>query len=128
EQVADSAVDANGALGGAHQPGDELEQRRLAGTVAADDGDLLAARDPQIHRGERLVFGVIARAGRAHAEHSQEPVERLLIQTVDLARALQRHRGRPRDAGSSLTHGLRTSATTDGRTFRTRSPRSRTLR
>ena len=43
---------------GNHQPGDDLQHRRLAGAVAADDGDLFATTDREIDVVERLMLRV----------------------------------------------------------------------
>ena len=45
EQRADPAADRDAALGGLDDPGDQAQQRRLAGAVAADKADRLAGLD-----------------------------------------------------------------------------------
>ncbi len=62
----DTAVDGYGAGGGLVEPADAVEQRGLAGSRAADEGDELAARD----RERDVTQGVhLARRGGIRAPH-----------------------------------------------------------
>ena len=70
EQRGDAAVDLDRARGGLQRAADDLQQRRLARAVAADDADRLAAphleRDA-VQRREIAVVAASARARRAAA-------------------------------------------------------------
>jgi hypothetical protein len=65
EAVDPPVVQTNGAAGRLLQPDDDLQERALAGSVGADDGDDVAVVDP-----ERDV-----RDGRETAEPLRDPVD-----------------------------------------------------
>ena len=54
---------------GLHEAGDDLEQRRLARAVGAEDGEALAAVDREIDRGERLDPGTVLVPDAGQTEH-----------------------------------------------------------
>jgi len=59
------AVEGDRTLFGSLEPGEQPQQRALAAATAADDGDELARRDPQIDAGEHRALAVaLAQAGR----------------------------------------------------------------
>src|SRR6187401_52506 len=66
-------------------PRNQLQQRALAGAVAADEGDLFTATDVERHAIERGVLGVDVGPISEQAEHVEESVRRSSIQTIDLA-------------------------------------------
>ena len=67
EQRADPAADGDAALGRLDDPGDQAQQRRLAGAVPADEPDRLARLDRERDVAQRQD---VARLG-APAEHEQ---------------------------------------------------------
>jgi Na+-translocating ferredoxin:NAD+ oxidoreductase RnfC subunit len=66
------AVDADLARGGAIQPADQIEERRLPGSRGPDDGDHLAARDLEIDGFERsdLALAVVDLGNTCQRNHS----------------------------------------------------------
>src|SRR5439155_18153071 len=113
---------------GLHQAGDDLEHRRLAGAVSADDGDALASADLEIDVPQRFVLAVVALAGRTQAEQIEEAIRRLLVQPIDLAHRLEPDDRPGRERLRPFTHNRRTRETSGGRTCRpTPTPRHKPL-
>ena len=90
EDGRDAAVRRHAAGGGLQRAADDLQQRRLAGAVAADDADGLAAPDVEADVGERREFPVIL--ALAAGEELLQPVARRRVEAVVLRRPLRRGR------------------------------------
>src|SRR5262249_48247048 len=71
------------------QPGDELQQRRLACAISADNRYFLAAPYDEIDRSQGLVLGVVLRSRRADANKVEKAVRGLLIEPVHLPNAVE---------------------------------------
>ena len=104
---------------GLDHAGHEFEERALAGAVAADDGDLLAAPDVERHAVERRVLACTHRAGRRACRTCRESgsagslIRRYTLRQVPRANgtdsALIRARQRLRLRGVGQTAGARTA-------------------
>src|SRR5262249_2476358 len=90
EQAADAAMDLGAARRRRRDAREDLQQGALAGAVAADDADRLAARDLEAHVAQRPQFLVVAAAERA----AQPARERALFAE---AVALRQAEGADRD-------------------------------
>ena len=88
-----AAVEPDRAGVGPVEPGDEIEQRRLAGAVRADDADELALGDVEI---DAIDGGQAAEAPRQPAQRMHATVRLLRHQTVP-----SRPCGRNRTSSSS---------------------------
>ena len=65
EQAGDLAADVDRALGRAHDPRQDLEQRALAGAVRPDDGERLAVAQLERSRGAAPRTAPAGGAGRS---------------------------------------------------------------
>src|SRR5262249_5903548 len=63
---------------------DEAQQRALAGAIASDDADPLAARNVEADVLEGRVLANAAAAARQQAEHIQQTMPRRRVELVDL--------------------------------------------
>ena len=75
--LAFSALDAHldPACRWLNHPGDDLQQRRLAGTVAAYDGHLFATPDGQVDPTQRDMLRIVCSVGRTEAEQIEKIAE-----------------------------------------------------
>ncbi len=110
EQGADHAVDRHGSLRRSERAGDQLEKRALAGAVATDDGDLLAALDGEGHVAKGVVLGVGLGGRRAESEQVEHSIDRLAVEAIGLAHSAHDHRRRRCVGREAITHGRRRAA------------------
>ena len=82
EQRADAAADADGAARGLDHAGDDLEQRRFAGAVLADDGERFTAPELEADAVERAEHVGGAVAAQQVPDEAQPAAARIDLRVV----------------------------------------------
>ena len=87
EQCRQAPSDDHLPLGRRQRPGDDLQQRRLAGAVAAEEADGLAAAHLERHVAQGPELAMVG--ADAGGQELAQPVARTLVNLVDLADVLR---------------------------------------